>query len=110
MRLSAAPGLGHTPPVSDRFASRSLEPDQLLMFAEDALPVFMPDAEAAREKLQDMLEKMRAAASWPWKNTTVVLYRENVWPSLLGKLGDEQEAARLRAEIHTEITRLDAAA
>jgi hypothetical protein len=80
------------------------------MFAEDALPVFMPDAEAAREKLQDMLAKMRAAASWPWKSATVELYRQTVWPSLLDKLGDAQEAARLRAEIHTEITRLDAAA
>jgi hypothetical protein len=52
---------------------------------------------------------MRAAASWPWKPSTVVLYRESVWPSLLGKLADETEIVRLRSEMDAEIARLDAA-
>jgi hypothetical protein len=86
-----------------------LEPVQPLMFAEDALPVFMPDAEAVRDKLQGLLDKMRAAASWPWKTSTVSLYRESVWPSLFKKLADESDAIRLRAEMEAEAARLDAA-
>ena len=39
--------------------------------------------------------------------STVSLYRESVWPSLLGKLADESESARLRSEIETEAARLD---
>ena len=57
-----------------------------------------------------MLDKMRAAATWPWKSSTVCLHRESVWPSLLGKLADEIEAARLRSEMEVEAARLDAAA
>ena len=86
-----------------------LETAPLLMFAEEDLPRYVPDAEGARNKLQGMLEKMRAAASWPWKDSTVSLYRDSVWPSLLGKIA-EREAARLRSEIEAEIARLDAAA
>lgn len=80
------------------------------MFAEDALPVYMPEADSARAKLQGMLDKMRAAASWPWKASTVLLYREAVWPSLLAKLGDADDALCIRAEIEAEAVRLDAAA
>ena len=84
------------------------EPVQLPMFAEDALPFVVPDADAARERLQAMLDKMRAAASWPWKAATVEQYRETLWPSLLSKLS-ETEADRLRAAMEAETARLDAA-
>jgi hypothetical protein len=70
----------------------------------------MPDADAACERLQGMFDKMRAAANWPWKASTVFHYRETVWPSLFGKLADQSEAIRLRAEMDAEIARLDAAA
>ncbi|MGD0867090.1 MAG: hypothetical protein ABSA49_16200 [Rhizomicrobium sp.] len=86
-----------------------MEAAQPFMFAEDDLPRYAPDAENARDRLQGMLDKMRAAASWPWKPSTVVLYRESVWPSLLGKLADETEIVRLRSEMDAEIARLDAA-
>ena len=87
-----------------------MNPAQLFMFSEDQSPVFMPHADTACEKLHGMLDKMRAAASGPWKASTVSLYRETVWSSLLGKLADHSEAIRLRAEMDAEIARLDAAA
>ena len=61
-------------------------------------------------RLEAMLAKMRAAASWPWKSSTVGMYRDTLWPSLLSKLPNPEEAARLRCEMEAEITRLDAAA
>ena len=67
------------------------------------------DVGAVRARLMDMLAKMRAAASWPWKASTVETYRETLWPSLLGKLPDKDEAARWRAEIEAEARRLDKA-
>jgi hypothetical protein len=83
---------------------------QPTLFSDRDLPVQPAyDVGAVRNRLNDMLARMRAAASWPWKATTVALYRETVWPSLLHKLPDKDEAARFRAEIEAEVTRLDAA-
>ncbi|MGB8363917.1 MAG: hypothetical protein ACLQUZ_17965 [Rhizomicrobium sp.] len=86
-----------------------MDTTQPFMFAEDDLPRYEPGADDARVRLENMLDRMRVAANWPWKSSTVSLYRETLWPSLLGKLSDD-EAARLRAEIDAEIVRLDAAA
>jgi hypothetical protein len=81
-----------------------------ILFSEDELPRRpLHDPQEARERLQAMLDKMRAAASWPWKAATVSSYRESLWPSLLGRLADDAEAARFRAEIEAEAARLDAA-
>lgn len=90
--------------------SRDLETVQPLLFAEDELP-WRPayDPGDVRDRLEAMLAKMRAAASWPWKPSTVCFYRETFWPSLLSKLPDAEEAAHLR-EMEAEITRLDAPA
>ena len=87
-----------------------MDSDRSFLFAEDALP-FQPayDVGAVRERLEAALVKMRAAASWPWKDSTASRYRESVWPSLLKKLPDAAEAARLKAEMEAEIARLDAA-
>lgn len=76
----------------------------------DVLPVQPAyDVGAVRNRLNDMLDKLRAAASWPWKASTVAFYRETVWPSLLSKLPDAEEAMRFRVEFETEIARLEAA-
>jgi hypothetical protein len=83
---------------------------QPLMFAEDDLPRYEPGADDARARLENMLDRMRVAANWPWKSSTVSLYRETLWPSLLGKLADKNEAARLGDELDAETARLDAAA
>jgi hypothetical protein len=88
-----------------------LDAVQPILFAEENLPRRpLHDPQDARNRLKDMLDKMRAAASWPWKASTVASYRESLWPSLLSKLPDEEESARWRAEIDAEIARLDAAA
>lgn len=76
----------------------------------DNLPVQPSyDVGAVRGRLNGMLDKMRAAASWPWKASTVASYRETVWPALLNKLTDSEEAMRLRVEIAAESERLDKA-
>ena len=78
------------------------------LFAEEGLPVRPAyDVGAVRNRLNDMLGRMRAAASWPWRASTVALYRDTVWPSLLSKLPDKDEAARFRAEIEAEAARLE---
>ena len=79
-----------------------------LLFAEEELP-WRPvyDPREVRERLETILVKMRAAASWPWKSAIVAQYRETLWPSLLGKL-PHAEATQLRSEMDTEINRLDA--
>lgn len=82
---------------------------QPTLFLEEEIPRYMADAAAVRDRLQQMLAKMQAAASWPWRASTVATYRQTVWPSLLSKLSDPDEAARLRAEIDGEAARLDAA-
>jgi hypothetical protein len=90
--------------------SRLLDAVQPTLFRDDELPQRpLHDPDAARGRLTDMLAKMRAAASWPWKDATVRHYREAVWPSLLDRLPDADEAERLRAEFDTESARLDAA-
>jgi len=76
----------------------------------DDLPVQPSyDVDAVRNRLNEILDKMRAAASWPWKAATVDNYRQSLWPSLLNKLPDAEEAARWRAEIEAEARRLDKA-
>lgn len=86
-----------------------MDAPQPALFDERDLPVEPSyDVGAVRNRLSDMLGRMRAAASWPWKASTVALYRESVWPSLLSKLPDQAEAARFRAEIEAEAGRLDA--
>ena len=82
---------------------------QPTLFLEEELPRYTADTAAVRDRLRDMLAKMQAAASWPWKASTVAAYRATLWPSLLSKLSDPAEAVRLRAEIEAEIARLDAA-
>jgi len=80
------------------------------LFAEEDLPRRpLHDVEAVRARLTEMLGKMRAAALWPWKEATVRQYREGLWPSLLAKLPDADEAARVAAAIAAECARLDAA-
>jgi len=85
-----------------------LDGSQPILFSEEELPQRPAyDPQDVRGKLQAFLDKMRAAASWPWKCSTVSHYREAVWPSLLGKLS-EDEAARFRSEFEAEAARLNA--
>ncbi|MGH8324837.1 MAG: hypothetical protein ACRETD_13730, partial [Steroidobacteraceae bacterium] len=101
-------GLRQNPPVS---VIREGPLDQPILFRDEELPQRpLHDPDAARTRLSDMLGRMQAAASWPWKDATVRHYREALWPSLLARLPETGEAGRLRAEIDAECARLDAAA
>ncbi|MGV1013398.1 MAG: hypothetical protein ACOYB4_00350 [Methyloceanibacter sp.] len=88
-----------------------MPPVQSDLFGEALAPrqSYVPDPRHVRNRLDEMLSLMRAAESWPWEPVMVTLYRENVLPYLCDKLPDREEAARFRAEIDAEITRLDAA-
>ncbi len=82
--------------------------DQLSLFAEAPAPAaYVPDAQHVRNRLEDMLGLMQGAAIWPWPAVTVRLYRETVWPYLLGLLPDAAEAAHWRALIEAEASRID---
>lgn len=89
--------------------------DQLLFVAEDLPPPiadvpYVAGAPEVRERLNAMLDKMRAASSWPWNSSIVSDCRERVWPSLLARLPDAGEAARLLQDFEEETVRLDDAA
>jgi hypothetical protein len=50
-----------------------------LLFAEDMLPWQAAyDVGAVRDRHEAMLVKKRAAASWPWKDSTVSHYRHDL--------------------------------
>ncbi len=85
---------------------------QQSLFAEDELATkrYVPDPRHVRNSLGDLLGQMRAAARWPWNGAVLSLYRDIVLPRLCEELLDREEAARWRAEIEAEVTRLDAAA
>ena len=72
---------------------------QPVLFAEEELPRAVADTAAVRARLEEILAKTQAAASRPWKASTVANYRESVWPALLVKLSDPEEAARLSTRI-----------
>jgi hypothetical protein len=78
--------------------------------AEAGYRPYFPDPRHVRNRLSEMLDRMRGASAWPWEPVMVALYRESVWPNLYGKLPDQAEAERWRAEIEAETARLDAAA
>jgi hypothetical protein len=81
---------------------------QQRLFADADLPERSAyDPQEVRDKLQGFLDKMRAAASWPWKASTVSYNREAVWPSLLQKL-PERDAVFFSVELNAEAARLDA--
>jgi hypothetical protein len=66
------------------------------------------DPNLARNKLIFMLDLMRDATKWPWREEQLRTVRETLWPQALAALPPE-EAARFRADIEAESTRLDAA-
>lgn len=59
-----------------------------------------------RNRLIDMLDAMRGVEAWPWSASRTKLFRETVWPYLLGLL-PEDEAADWRGKFDRETARLD---
>jgi type IV secretory pathway TrbF-like protein len=70
---------------------------------------YIPDQRHVRNRLEDLVEQMRSATSWPWDPVMVRLHREKTFSYLCDLLADREEAAKWRSSIDAEITRLDAA-
>jgi hypothetical protein len=93
--------------------ARADEPDlfeteaQPDLFGVEAAPVYRPDSDKVRSRLHKILAEARAAQTFPWQPTRVSLYR-TIFPQMTLWL-PEDEAAQLRFEFETELTRLEAA-
>lgn len=70
---------------------------------------YKPDPHLSRNKLEFMLNLMRAASKWPWSEERVRFFYETLWPQSYAALPPE-EAAAYRTQIEAEAARLDAAA
>jgi len=60
-----------------------------------------------RNRLQGLLDEMRAAERWPWEGAVLERSRDIVPPQLYAALPDAEEGARWHAEIEAEAARLD---
>lgn len=93
-----------------RRAQRELFPQpQGDLFGEDAPagpPPYQVKPEHVRNRLIDMVEAMQGADSWPWSASRTKLFRETVWPYLLGLL-PRDEAADWRVKLDAEAARLE---
>jgi hypothetical protein len=72
-----------------------------------APPVYQPDLDKVRARLHKILAEARAAEKLPWDQDQLLVYR-TIFPQMAGWL-PEEEAAQLRFEFDTEMTRLKAA-
>ena len=81
---------------------------QAELFAPDAAPpAYRPDPDQVRARLHKILAEARSAQEVPWDRDRLLVYR-TIFPQMAGWLPDE-EAAQLRFEFATEMTRLKAA-
>jgi hypothetical protein len=93
--------------------SRSSQPDlfgeeaQPDLFGGDAPPPYRPDPDKVRARLHRILAEARAAQTLPWDRSRTSLYR-TIFPQMTLWL-PEEEAAQLRFDFETELTRLQAA-
>jgi hypothetical protein len=81
------------------------------LFAEEEMAParYVPNPRHVRNSLQSLLDELRAARAWPWEPVIVSLKCDIVLPQLYNELSDGEEAARWRALIDAEISRLKAA-
>jgi hypothetical protein len=70
---------------------------------------YVPKPEYVRNRLQSLLDDMRAAVVWPWEPVIVSLRCDSVLPRLYELLPDREEARRWRSVIDVEIARLNGA-
>jgi hypothetical protein len=77
------------------------------LFGAEPVPIYRPDPDKVRSRLQKILAEARAAKSLPWEPTTVSLYR-TIFPQLTNWL-PEEEGAQLRFQFEEELARLEAA-
>ena len=81
---------------------------QAELFDPDATPPgYRPDLDNVRARLHKILAEARAADKVPWDRDQLLVYR-TIFPQMAGWL-PEDEAAQLRFQFDTEMTRLKAA-
>ncbi|RIA55404.1 hypothetical protein [Dichotomicrobium thermohalophilum] len=81
--------------------------NQIDLFGESfGTPRYVPKPEHVRNRLQSILDTLRAADSWPWPPVIVRQYRDLTLPYLYEQLHDPAEAARWSDLIDAEIARL----
>jgi hypothetical protein len=78
------------------------------LFKPDAAPpVYRPDLDQVRARLQKILAEARAAEKLPWDRDQLLVYR-SIFRQMAGWL-PEEEGAQLKFEFDTELMRLKAA-
>ena len=88
---------------SDLF-EKDTQPD---LFGGETAPVYRPNLDKVRARLQKILAEARAAQAMPWEPTQLSLYR-TIFPQMTHFLPDE-EGAQLRFSFEEEIKRFRAA-
>lgn len=77
------------------------------LFGPVGQPVYRPDPDRVRARLQKILAEARGAQTLPWDRARLSLYR-TIFPQLSLWL-PEEEAAQLRFSFEEELIRLEAA-
>ena len=88
---------------ADHF-EKDAQPD---LFGGGAAPVYRPDLDKVRARLQKILAEARAAQAMPWEPTQLSLYR-TIFPQMADYLPDD-EGAQLRFSFEEELKRFEAA-
>lgn len=77
------------------------------LFGAPETPVYKPDPDKVRARLQKIIAEAKAANVIPWDASRVSLYRTIV--PQMSMLLPEEEGAQLRFEFENELARLEAA-
>ena len=84
-----------------------MDGEQIDLFGVPAAVDYSPDPAKVRAQLQGIIAEVRSATILPWEPRRLALYRTIV-PQMSLWL-PEEEAAQLRLDFETEISRLQAA-
>jgi hypothetical protein len=86
------------------FFEENAQPD---LFGGEIAPVYRPNLDKVRARLEKILAEARAAQAMPWEPTQLSLYR-TIFPQMADYL-PKDEGAQLCFSFETELKRLDAA-
>jgi hypothetical protein len=78
--------------------------EQRELFNAPAAPVYRPNLDKVRARLEKLLAEARAAESMPWESSQLSLYR-TIYPEMTLWLPDD-EAAQYRLAFEAELERL----
>lgn len=81
--------------------------EQSELFDDAPTPVFRPDPDEVRARLQHILAEAKAAKTLPWEPRRAALY-QTIFPQMTRCLPDD-EGAQLRFEFESQLIRLKAA-